>query len=299
MYALYPLVVMLIWAGNVIVSRLAVGAIHPSAITFYRLVLALCLMSTFVLRPLWRNRAAVIPQIPRLWLLGFLAFALFQSLSYAAAQTTTATNMAIITALTPLLTLLLSIALLGEAPTSGMVLGAGLSFSGLLYLIGQGHPARLWQNGMQVGDVLMLGAAAAYALYGVLVRRWQVGLPAWQSTFVQATGALLCMVPMLLRLPVADALPNRASLPLILYAGVLASVLLPFLWMEGIKYLGPARCSAYISLLPVFTAALAVTCFGETLHGYHLVGGGVALLGVLIAQRWKQPLPIWRPARMG
>ena len=296
MYAIYPVVVMLIWSGNVIVSRLAVGAIHPSAITFYRLVFALLLMSSFVLRPLWRNRAAVKPQLPKLFFLGFLAFALFQSLSYAAAQTTTATNMAIITALTPLLTLLLSMLLLGELPTAGMLLGGCIAFAGLLDLIGQGHPLALWQNGVHRGDVLMLGSASAYALYGVLVRRWHVGLPAWQSTWVQACGALLCMLPMLLRLPLQQALPNRASLPLILYAGTLASVVLPFLWMESIKHLGPARCSAYISLLPVFTALIAVSFFGETLHAYHLLGGGVALAGVVIAQRWKQPLVLRRVA---
>ncbi|WP_233887950.1 hypothetical protein [Paraburkholderia flagellata] len=39
-----------------------------------------------------------------------------------------------------------------------------------------------------------------------------------------------------------------------------------------------------------FTAALAVGAFGERLFAYHLVGGGVALAGVLLAQTWRAPL---------
>ena len=56
-------------------------------------------------------------------MLGFLAMALFQSLSYEAAKTTGATNMAIITALVPLMTMALSSLLLGDPPSVGMIGG--------------------------------------------------------------------------------------------------------------------------------------------------------------------------------
>ncbi len=75
-----------------------------------------------------RNRLAIWPHIGQLAVLGFLAMCLFQRLSYLAAETTTATNMAVFTALTPPLTVGPSSALLGEAPTLGMVCGAPLSF---------------------------------------------------------------------------------------------------------------------------------------------------------------------------
>jgi len=55
----YPLFAILFWAGNVVVSKMASHAISPVAITFYRLVLALTVMSTFVLIPVWKNRQAI------------------------------------------------------------------------------------------------------------------------------------------------------------------------------------------------------------------------------------------------
>jgi drug/metabolite transporter (DMT)-like permease len=296
LYALFPFVAILLWSGNVMVSRLSAHTIDPYAITFWRLALAVALMSLFVLRPAWRNRAAIRPQLPKLAFLGLLAMALFQCLSYEAAKTTTATNMAIMTALVPLLTMLLSVVLLGERPTLGMLCGGALSFAGLVYLITGGAPAVLLDGGVHVGDLLMLGAALAYALYSVLLRRWHVGLPSWQSTYIQAIAALIVMAVLLLHLPLHEALPNRASLPLIAYAGALASVVLPFFWMQGVKHLGPNRCSMFMNLLPVATAAIAVSLFGEQLHVWHLIGGAAALAGVLLAQIWRQPLA-WRPVR--
>ena len=290
-YFLFPFVAILLWSGNVVVSKLSAHTIDPSAITFYRLVLAVAVMSLFTLKPAWRNRAAIAPQLPKLALLGFLAMALFQSLSYEAAKTTTATNMSIITALVPLMTMVASTLLLGEAPTTGMVGGGVLSLMGVVYLITQGQPALLFANGAHIGDLLMIFAALAYALYGVLLKRWHVGLPSWQSTYMQALFALLFMLPMLLRLPASEALPTRASVPLILYAGVLASVVLPFLWMQGVRYLGPNRCALVMNVLPIATAAIAIVMLGETLHVYHVLGGGTALVGVIVAQRFKRAEP--------
>ncbi len=290
LYFLFPLVAILLWAGNVMVSKLSAHTIDPTAITFWRLVLAVAVMSLFVLKPAWRNRAAILPQLPRLAFLGFLAMALFQCLSYEAAKTTTATNMAIMTSLVPLLTMLLSVLLLREPPTVGMLCGGVLSLAGLVYLISAGHPATLFYGGAKIGDALMLMAALAYALYGVLLRRWHVGLPSWQSTYLQAIAALIFMLLLELRLPLHAALPNRESLPLIAYAGTLASIVLPFFWMQGVKKLGPNHCSMFMNLLPVTTAAIAVGWFGEHLHHYHLIGGGAALVGVLLAQTLRRSL---------
>jgi drug/metabolite transporter (DMT)-like permease len=154
-YSLFPIVAIALWSGNVVVSRLSAHTIHPYAITFWRLVLAVALMSLFVPVQAWRNRAAIVAQMPKLAFLGLLAMALFQCLSYEAAKTTTAANMAIMTALVPLLTMLLAVALLGETPTAGMAAGGVLSFAGLLWLITGGHPAAVLAGGVHAGDLVM------------------------------------------------------------------------------------------------------------------------------------------------
>jgi len=287
---LYPFVAIVLWAGNVIASRLSAHTIGPQAITFYRLLLAVALMSLFVARPAWQNRTAIWQHLGQFAILGFLAMCLFQSLSYLAAETTTATNMAVFTALAPLLTVGLSAMLLGEAPTLGMICGGTLSFAGLIYLVSGGDLSSLARDGVHPGDALMLLAALVYALYGVLLKRWKLPVSGWQSTYMQAICALVVMFPAFLATPIPLRQLNAETLPLIGYAGGLASVVLPFLWIRGVEQLGPSRCAVFMNLLPVLTAAAAIVMLGEPVKPFHVIGGGVALAGVACAQALRRPL---------
>jgi drug/metabolite transporter (DMT)-like permease len=287
---LYPFFAIVLWSGNVIVSRLSAHTIGPEAITFYRLLLAVLLMSTFVAWPVWRDRAVIWPHLGQFAILGFLAMCLFQSLSYLAAESTTATNMAVFTALTPLLTVALSAFLLNDPPTAGMVGGGILSILGLIDLVSAGDPASLVRNGIHLGDPLMFMAALVYALYGVLLKRWSLPIAGWQSTYMQALCALAIMFPAFLATPAPMRSLNAQTLPLIIYAGVAASVLLPFFWVRGVDILGPSRCAVFMNLLPVLTALGAIVLLGEPVRFYHVIGGGMALLGVACAAIFRRPL---------
>jgi drug/metabolite transporter (DMT)-like permease len=296
---LYPFFAIVLWAGNVIASRLSADTIGPQAITFYRLLLAIVLMSVFVARPAWRNRVALWPHFGQFAILGFLAMCLFQSLSYLAAETTTATNMAVFTALTPLLSVALSAMLLGEPPTVGLIGGGAISLAGLLYLVSGGHPINLAHNGLHPGDALMFVDAIVYALYGVLLKRWSLPVPGWQSTYMQALCALVIMFPAFLATPGPLRQINVETLPLIGYAGGLASVVLPFLWIKGVERLGPSRCAIFLNLLPVLTAAAAVVMLNEPVRMFHIIGGGGALIGVACAQVFRRPMVRRETVSMG
>ena len=56
---LFPVIAVLIWAINTIVSKLAVGVIDPAAISFFRWLLAGVLLALAFGRPVWRQRAVV------------------------------------------------------------------------------------------------------------------------------------------------------------------------------------------------------------------------------------------------
>jgi drug/metabolite transporter (DMT)-like permease len=287
---LYPFFAIVLWSGNVIVSRMSAHTIGPEAITFYRLLLAVVLMSMFVAAPAWRNRAVIWPHFGQFAVLGFLAMCLFQCLSYLAAESTTATNMAVFTALTPLLTVALSAVLLKDAPTVGVIGGGILSLLGLVWLVSAGDPAALTRNGVHPGDPLMFLAALVYALYGVLLKRWSLPVAGWQSTYMQALCALAIMFPAFLATPAPMRPLNAETLPLIAYAGGAASVVLPFLWVRGVDILGPNRCAVFMNLLPVLTALGAIVLLGEPVRLYHVIGGGTALVGVACGEIIRRPL---------
>jgi len=152
---------------------------------------------------------------------------------------------------------------------------------------------------VHAGDALMLLASLSFALYGVLLRRWRLSIPAWQAIYCQALAALACMLPFFLLLPPGSAKLDATTLPLIGYAGIGSSIVLSYLWIEGVKLLGPNRCSIYVNLLPLLTALLAIVWLHESMHVYHLVGGGISLLGVLLAQTVQRPLFGRRPRVSG
>ncbi|PWC10180.1 EamA family transporter [Brenneria roseae subsp. americana] len=286
--ALFPTVAVLIWSVNVIVNKLSAAVIDPAAISFYRWLLAFALMTPFMLPGVRKHWRTIRQYGWKLMLLGFLGMALYQSLAYYAAHTISALMMGILGSLMPLLTVIISIPLLRIAPTLGILLGGVLSLAGIVWLISEGHPEQILGQGIGPGEIMMFCAAAAYALYGVLTKRWHIPLPNWLSLYVQIAFGVLLLLPNFLFTDNVQL--NSQNIPLVAFAGILASIIAPFMWIQGLIRMGASTASIFMNLTPLFTAVIAIIFLHESLHGYHLIGGGVTLLGVILAQRLRRPL---------
>lgn len=288
MNVIFPLLAVLIWSINAVVSKVSATAIDPAAISFYRWALALIVLTPFVLPGALRNWPAIRANWWKLLILGLLGMVLYQSLAYYAAHSVSALFMGILNSLIPLLTVLIGIFVLRVAPTVGIALGSILSLGGLVWLVSAGQPGLLLQHGIGKGELMMFGASASYALYGVLTKRWAIPLPNWQSLYVQIVFGVLLLLPNFLM--AHDVQLNSQNIPLVLFAGIPASIAAPFLWIQGVMRLGANKASIFMNLAPVFTAIIAVLFLHEQLQSYHLIGGGVALLGVILSQRLRTPL---------
>ncbi|WP_432723526.1 DMT family transporter [Jeongeupia wiesaeckerbachi] len=287
---LFPVLAVLIWAANTVVNKLAAGAIAPAEIGFYRWLLAALLFTPFMFKPLLQHRAAIRAQAGKIVVLGLMGMVLYQTLAYFAAHSTSATNMGIILSLMPMMALALSIGLLGQRLTWGAITGSVVSFAGVLLVVSGGSIAALLRHGVGSGDALMLIATLAYALYSVLLKKWQIQLPSLLLLYLQVLVAVVLLLPLYLASPKVGL--SAANIPLVLYAALFASMLAPLLWMRGVAQAGPSRTTLLFNLSPVFTALIAATpILHEQLAWYHLVGGVLTLAGVLLSERWKQPLP--------
>lgn len=293
MIYILPVLAALIWAGSTVVNRLAVGAIEPAAISFYRWLLAFMLLSPWLLPRVWRQRKLIARHFWQLFILGVLGMALYQSLAYFAAHTVSAMSMGLILGTMPLLTIFLAIPLLRTRPTAGACLGGLLSFVGLALLISAGQPSQLWTEGVGRGELMMLMASVSYALYCLLLKRWQLPVSTWLSLYVQIFCGLMVLMPAFLLAPSVQL--TAQNIPLVVYAGLFASGLAPGLWNHALDILGAQRIAVFMNLVPLLTAMLAVLMLDEALHGYHAIGGGLILFGIALAQgRLKpafEPLP--------
>ncbi|MGI3903360.1 MAG: DMT family transporter [Janthinobacterium lividum] len=278
----------LIWSGNTIVTKAAAGVIAPGSIAFYRWLLALSIMLPLVGPTAWRNRELALRHWKQLLTLGALGMVIYQSLAYKAAESTSAVSMGVILALMPLFSTLLASALAAERLTFLRITGAIVSLSGLVYLVSHGRPVSLIHNGVHIGDGLMLIAVISNSLYSVMLKRWTIPISIWEQIFWQILFSIVLLFPIWLAGPISPV--TTINLPLVLYAGILSSLLSPMCWIVGVQRLGSARTALFTNLVPIVVALLAWLILGEHLQTFHLIGGTVALAGVWLGLR--EPLGI-------
>lgn len=290
MYYLFPIITVFIWAGNAIVNKMASTVIEPGAISFYRWLVAFTVLTPFLLISTWKRRKHIQPYLPKLAFLSFLGMVINQSLGYYAGQSTTALNISLITSLVPLMGLFISVPLLHQKLTLFAVMGALTSFAGLLIMLAHGDIRSLFVQGMNKGDVLVLLGTLAYALYVVLIKRWRMPISNWQSVYVQVCFALVFLFPLFSQSEAVQY--SHQTVPLILYAGLLASIIAPWCWMMGIEHLGADKAAIFMNLMPAVTAVLASFILGVSLTLFDYIGMGMIISGVVLAQQSRQSQPM-------
>lgn len=278
-----PMVPVVIWGTNMVVTRYAASVIEPISISFWRLIIALVLIFPFVYKKLILEHQTILKNIGKLTLLSLLAMVVYQCLSYTAGHTTTATNMSIINAFIPIFTIFVSLIVLAEKPTIYGVIGSIISIIGLFFLIGRGSFTGIFQGGFHFGDGLMIVAVVSYALYGVLLRHWKLPISLGASLFVQTALGLLIHLPLLCVVGLQTI--NASNAFPVLYAALLPSIVAPFMWMKAMQTLGPNRSSMFTNFGPIITAVIAYIYLNEQWMYYHSIGTIMAIFGVVLAQK--------------
>ncbi|MGH1401857.1 MAG: DMT family transporter [Acinetobacter tandoii] len=277
-----PLIAVFIWSLNIAVTRYVADYISPVSISFYRWLVAFVVLTPVMLPKVWQQRQLVALHWRQFAILSAFGMLLYQGLAYSAAHYTTATNMGIINAFIPIFTIFVSIIILKEVPNRFAVMGSLVSFLGLLYVIAQGQLQALLYLGGHWGDLLMIIAVFFYAFYGVFLKKWQLKVPLMISLYVQIGFSLIYHLPFVLWVGIDRLdMQNSAS---VLYAGLFASLIAPWVWMLAIQRLGPNRTSIFMNLMPIFTAILAYFWLHEAWTMHHTIGGIIIITGIVMAQ---------------
>lgn len=282
---LFPFAVVAIWTANNLVIKASSGAVQPGTMAFGRWFIAWLVLAPFTVIPIWKNRRQILPLLPKLMILGGLGMAAFQGAAYFSAQYLSATTIGLFVALVPLMTVILAWLVLRESPDPHAIVGVVVSLLGVILVVSRGQPEMLLQQGIGMGELLMLAGSAAYALYNILLRRWSIPIPRWSSVFLQVGFAALFLLPThLLAMP---APLSQSGILMLIFAGFFASLAAPCLWIVGIDVIGPQRMTSFTNLVPITTAVSAALFLNEELHSYHLWGGAFIVIGILLVQ-WSQ-----------
>ncbi len=276
----------LFWAGNAIIGRALHASIPPVSFAFWRWFLATLFLIPFTWRALVRDGRALLQAWRIVLVLAFLGIACFNTLLYTAAQTTTATNIALIQAAMPAFIVVFALLLYGERVSHRGALGVVLSMLGAVVIVLRGNPLALVHWRFVAGDLWMLLAVVLYALYSVLLRKRPTVHPLSLLQTIFVLGTLL-LLPFYLRESARHGaqLWSPALLSGILYVAVFPSILAYLFWNRGVELIGASRAGLFICLVPVFTAVLAMVFLHEHLHAFHVAGLVLIVGGFMLFHR--------------
>lgn len=282
----------LFWAGNAVVARGAVQDIPPLSMSFWRWILALCILLPIGLPGILKHRRVIRQHLGSMMALATFSVAAFNSLLYYAAITTTATNIALINATIPIFVALLAWLMLGDRTRPIQALGILLAVLGILVVIARGQVSVLTGLQAQPGDLIMVAAVFSWGLFSVLLRRQAVPLPALTFLTTQVLLGTLIILPFYL----ADLMffaggfeISRGTILPLIYFAIFPGILAYGFWNHGVHTIGPGGAAIFMYLTPVYASVLAGLFLGESLGVFHLVGGGLILVGLLLATRVKRP----------
>ena len=154
-------------------------------------------------------------------------------------------------------------------------------------MISHGSPQFLLDLAVNIGDLVMLIAVAAWAFYSVELHRQPEHPSGIVLLFFIACAGLITVLPFYIveSIYVREFVPSRNGVAAIVYLSVAATLLAVYLWNLVIRSVGATHAALFLNLIPVFGAAFAILFLGESLYAFHLIGAALVFLGIVITVR--------------
>ncbi len=214
--------------------------------------------------------------------------AAYNSLQYVAVQTSSAVNVTLIAAATPVFALVFGVLFFGERARGAQWIGAGLSITGVLWVLLRGDFANVTRLDFVAGDLVMIAANTTWAVYTWLLRKRRPQVPFGPFLAAQMLVGTLMIVP----LAVGEAALSNATIhwtptaaAVVLYVALFPSLLAYYCWDRGVARVGAVLPVHFANLTPIFAALLSTLLLGEPPQLYHLIGLAAIVAGIHVANR--------------
>ena len=277
--------VVVIWAGSFSAIRALLDeGVRAGDIAILRYVVAAPGFA-FIL---WRARG--LPGVTRsdgarVVAAGLLVVVGYHLFLNAGTQYTTAGIAALVVALAPGITMLLAFALGLDQVRRRHVVGLAVAFVGVAIVVSLGSGSELSFESAK-GPLIVLGAPLSFALYNVILKpllgRYDLLALTAATSLVGMVGLAPFVRPSTVELIEGMSATEAA---LLLYLGLLATLLGYVLWNFGLQVLGPTRAVAHAYAIPALAVLFGAFTLGETLTPWLVVGGALVVGGIAAAQR--------------
>lgn len=265
--------------------KMALRGFEPLLTAFIRFVLG-----GAVLYLIWRlhsrrqQRQVTRTELGRLALLGFVSITVYIIPANLGMDRTSAGEAAILSGAIPVFVVIINAFTLREYSSVWQWVGVFVSFAGIIGLVGLG--ARVG-HGTMLGDLLVLCASVALAVYVLLARRLLIERSAlYVTTYQHLFGALFLAPAVVLEAFVAGTrTPTWPAVGGIAYLALASSVLGYLLFNYALRFVQASRVSVFINLMPVIAVAGAYLLLGERFTPGQMAAAAVVVLGVWLANK--------------
>jgi drug/metabolite transporter (DMT)-like permease len=202
---------------------------------------------------------------------------------------TTSGIAALVVALAPGMTLLLASAVGLDRIHARQLLGLAVAFAGVAIVVAFGTGQDLALESAK-GPLIVLGAPLAFALYNVILKPLLGRYDLLALTAATSLVGVVGLLP-LVRTSTVDAVVDASpkELGLLLYLGVLATLLGYIGWNIGLRGLGPTRAVAYAYGISPLAVLMGAVFLDEPITVWLALGAALVVGGIAAMQ--------WRPRR--
>ncbi|SIS48312.1 DMT family transporter [Insolitispirillum peregrinum] len=276
------------WAGNAIIGRAVHGVVPPVGMAFFRWIGASLIILPFAWPHLKRDWAVAASGWPWLAVLAACGIGAFNTFLYIGLQYTQAINSLLMQSAIPVLIVVLSFVIFRQRISAFQGIGTLVSLTGVLLIITAGHPERLMALDLNRGDLWVLAAVAAYAVYSVFLQKRPAIHPLGFVALTFVIGTVM-LAPFAAWETWGSGRAMDWGHPYtwmaVGYVSVFPSIFSYLCFNRGVELLGANTAGLFIHLNPLFGSLLAIVFLGETFALHHGLGMALILGGIFLANR--------------
>ena len=283
----------LFWAGNFIIGKIAfLENVPPFSLTFFRWLLVWLILIPFTYKELFKYKKVIFKNTPLLFFLGLTSVGLFNSFIYNALNFTQVINASLFNAVIPAAIILFCFLFKLDQTNKYQLMGLVLTIFGILSIITKLDLNILLTLNFNKGDLLMIGAVITWGIYSAFLKKKKFEVSLLTFVHILCTFGLLALIPQFLYefMQGQTVTVNSTFIYSILYLAVFPSIGSYYCWAGAVSIIGANRAGIFLSLIPLFSAIMAILFFHEKFQFYHFIGSILTLFGLFLSnKKIKQP----------
>tara|TARA_B100002051_G_scaffold224302_1_gene219290 strand:- start:64 stop:963 length:900 start_codon:yes stop_codon:yes gene_type:complete len=276
------------WSGNFIVGKAAsIYEIPPFSLNFYRWFFAGLILMPFTIKELINKKNYIFSNLGFFIILGITSITIFNSIVYYSLYYTQVISGVLMISTIPVWIIFISSMLNIEKTNIFQIIGVALSLTGVIFIITKADIDLIKNLDFNKGDLTMVIAMFSWALYSSLLKKKKYEISQISLLQVVIITGLVFLTPVYF---IEMNMGNVIKLGKPFYLTLTYVVLFPglasfFFWIKGIGIIGANRAGAFLHLMPIFGAIMAMIIFDEKFMFYHFLGAIFIIAGITLSNK--------------